>query len=82
MELLTRFKNLFFLRDKSEFPFFESLDRLVRKTIILAVLAVILNLSILVAEDFGIPKRNPSFTQSSYSVSTFPSSSSSSDLSP
>ncbi|MDR2706895.1 MAG: serine protease, partial [Planctomycetaceae bacterium] len=77
MELLTRFQNLFFPINKSEFPFFGLLDKLVRKTIILTVLTVILNISILVAEEFGIPKRNPSFTPSSYSTSTSPSSASS-----
>ncbi|MDR0609294.1 MAG: serine protease [Planctomycetaceae bacterium] len=77
MELLTRFQNLFFLIEKSALPFFGSQGKLVRKTIILTVLTVILNISILVAEDFGIPKRNPSFTQSSYSTSTSPPSASS-----
>ncbi|MDR1141328.1 MAG: serine protease [Planctomycetaceae bacterium] len=68
MELLTHLQALFFPPDKSKVPFLGLQERFVRKIIILTILTVILNVSILIAEDFGIPKRNPTFTQSSYSA--------------
>ncbi|MDR2116314.1 MAG: serine protease [Planctomycetaceae bacterium] len=70
MKLLTRFENLFLPINKSKIPFGGLQKNPVRKIIILTILAVILNVSILIAEDFGIPKRNPSFTQSSYSTNS------------
>ncbi|MDR2756494.1 MAG: serine protease [Planctomycetaceae bacterium] len=70
MPLPTHFENLFFLINKLEFPFLKLQEKLTWKIMILTMLAVIFNISILSAEDFGIPKRNPSFIASSYSAST------------
>ncbi|MDR3199726.1 MAG: serine protease [Planctomycetaceae bacterium] len=70
MELLTHFENLSSQINKSKFLFGGLQENSARIIIILTVIIVILNVSILVAEDFGIPKRNPSFTPSSYSTSS------------
>ncbi|MDR0336390.1 MAG: serine protease [Planctomycetaceae bacterium] len=72
MELLTHFQNLFHQIKQSDIPLLGLQERL-RQIIILTIVTIILPVSIAMAEDFGIPKRNPTFTQSSYSASSISS---------
>ncbi|MDR1963024.1 MAG: serine protease [Planctomycetaceae bacterium] len=61
---------MFFPIDPPQLFFFRSQRVSVQNIIILTILTIILiilDVSTVIGEDFGIPKRNPSFTQSSYS---------------